>query len=68
LQARAATYLESCLELCLDDEQKNTVTGLIKQIKSAQFDSELWAKSQRYNQILNQIRNENHLSLFEEQV
>jgi len=68
LQGRAATYLESCLELSLDDEQKNTVTGLIKQIKSAQFDSELWAKSQRYNQILNQIRNENHLSLFEEQV
>ena len=68
LQDRAVTYLESCLELSLDDEQKNTVTGLIKQIESAQFDSELWAKSQHYNQILNQIRNENHLSLFEEQV
>ena len=67
LQIQAITYLKSCLALELDDEQKNTVTGLIAQIQSAEFDPELWARSQNYNQLLNQIRNENHLTLFTEQ-
>jgi hypothetical protein len=68
LKAQAVPYLESCLELDLDNEQKNTVTGLIAQIQTAAFDPELWARSQNYNQLLNQIRNENHLTLFKEQV
>ena len=68
LKVRVIPYLESCLELDLDDEQKTTVTGLIAQIQSAPFDSELWAKSQSYNSVLNEIRNEDHLSLFKEQV
>jgi hypothetical protein len=67
LQGRAVVYLKSCLDLSLDDEQKTTVIGLIKQIESAKFDPELWAKSQNYNQILNKIRNEDHLVLFQEQ-
>jgi len=68
LKVKIIPYLESCLELELDDEQKNTVAGLIAQIQSTEFDSELWAKSQSYNSILNEIRNENHLTLFKEQV
>jgi hypothetical protein len=68
LKVRVIPYLESCLELDLDDEQKTTVTGLIAQIQSAPFDSELWAKSQSYNSVLNEIRHEDHLSLFKEQV
>ena len=68
LKVQVIPYLESCLELDLDDEQKTTVTGLIAQIQSAPFDSELWAKSQSYNSVLNEIRHEDHLSLFKEQV
>jgi sulfatase maturation enzyme AslB (radical SAM superfamily) len=67
-QARILTYLESCLELDLDDEQKNMVTGLSAQIKSAVFDPEIWNQTQSYNQTLNQIRNENHLTLYKEQL
>jgi hypothetical protein len=68
LQIQAIAYLESCLELELDNEQKNTITGLVAQIQDASFDPELWAKSQSYNSILNEIRNENHLTLFKEQI
>jgi hypothetical protein len=67
-QARILTYLESCLELDLDDEQKNMVTGLSAQIKSSVFDPEIWNQTQSYNQTLNQIRNENHLTLYKEQL
>jgi hypothetical protein len=68
LLRHAAVYLKSCLDLSLDDEQKTTVIGLIKQIESAEFDPELWSKSQNYNQILNKIRDEDHLTLFQEQL
>ena len=68
LLRHAAVYLKSCLDLSLDDEQKTTVMGLIKQIESAKFDPELWSKSQNYNQILNKIRDEDHLTLFQKQL
>jgi len=63
----AIDYLESCLALDLDDEQRNMLTGLIAQIASAKFDIKLWERSQLYNQTLNQIRRENHLTLYEAQ-
>ncbi len=62
---QAVTYLESCTTLDLDHEQRNMLDGLISQIKSAKFDPELWNKSQSYNQTLDQIRNEDHLTLYE---
>ena len=65
LLIRAVTYLESCTTLDLDHEQRNMLDGLTTQIKSAKFDLQLWNKSQSYNQILNQIRNEDHLTLYE---
>jgi organic radical activating enzyme len=64
----AVDYLESCLPLDLDEEQRNMLTGLIVQINSAKFDSTLWESSQSYNQILNQIRHENHLTLYKAQL
>jgi hypothetical protein len=63
----AVDYLKSCLTLDLDNEQRNMLTGLIAQIKSAKFDSKLWGKSQLYNQTLDQIRQENHLTLYKAQ-
>jgi hypothetical protein len=68
LQPQAVDYLESCLSLDLDDEQRNMVTGLITQIKSAKFDQTLWKRTQDYNQQLDQIRNENHLTLYKAQI
>jgi organic radical activating enzyme len=68
LQLQAVDYLESCLNLDLDNEQQNMLAGLIDQIKSAEFNSLLWDRSQSYNQTLDQIRNEKHLTLFKAQV
>jgi hypothetical protein len=68
LQPQAADYLESCLSLNLDDEQRNMLTGLITQIKSAKFDQTLWERNQDYNQQLDQIRDENHLTLYKAQI
>jgi len=67
LQTQAVGYLESCLPMDLDSEQRNMLTGLIAQVKSAEFDPILWEYGQTYNQTLDQIRNENHLTLFETQ-
>ena len=63
----ATDYLKSCLTLDLDAEQANMLTGLIAQVTSAKFDINLWQKSQFYNQTLNRIRHENHLTLYEAQ-
>jgi organic radical activating enzyme len=68
LQPQAVAYLESCLGLDLDDEQRNMLEGLINQIKSSKFNSALWDRSQSYNQVLDQIRNENYLTLFKTQI
>jgi|688.fasta_scaffold56532_7 hypothetical protein len=67
LRPQAVDYLESCLSLDLDNEQRNMLTGLINQIKSAKFNSILWDRSQSYNQTLDQIRQENHLTLYKAQ-
>jgi organic radical activating enzyme len=64
----AVDYLGSCLTLDLDDEQRNMLNGLIAQVACAKFDTKLWASSELYNQTLNQIRNENHLTLYEAQI
>jgi len=63
----AVDYLKSCLTLGLDDEQRNMLNGLIAQVACAKFDAKLWAKSELYNQTLNQIRHENHWTLYEVQ-
>lgn len=57
-------YLEGCLKLELDTEQRQTVAGLMTQIQKNQFDPGLWAKTQNYNNVLNQIRNEDHTILY----
>lgn len=68
LQPLALDYLKSCLTLDLDHEQQNMLTGLINQIQTAKFDSALWERSQAYNQTLNQIRHEDHLTLYKVQL
>lgn len=65
LQQKAVGYLESCTSLDLDNEQRNMLEGLIRQIKNANFDADLWAQSQHYNQTLDQIRNEDYLKLYQ---
>jgi organic radical activating enzyme len=64
----AVDYLESCLILDIDHEQRNMLEGLINQIRSTKFNPILWERSQLYNQTLNQIRDENHLTLFKAQI
>ena len=68
LLSDAQKYLKSCIALDLNSEQANMLNGVIEKIKSAEFDPELWERSETYNNILDSIRNENHLVLFEEQL
>jgi organic radical activating enzyme len=64
LLSQAVVYLQDCEQLDLDTEQRNMLTGLIHQIKSAQFDPKLWQTNVDYNQALDSIRNENHMTLY----
>jgi organic radical activating enzyme len=68
LKFRALTYLQECLNLDLDKEQRNMISGLLSQITNATFDQDLWDRTQSYNQVLNSIRNENHTDLYQEQI
>jgi organic radical activating enzyme len=68
LQPQAVEYLQSCLSLDLDHEQRNMLEGLISQIQSAEFNPLLWNRSQLYNNMLDDIRNENYSTLFEAQI
>lgn len=66
LKPRVLAYLRNCLNLDLDQEQTDMISGLINQINAAKFDPALWSQTQSYNSILNDIRNENHQVLYEE--
>jgi sulfatase maturation enzyme AslB (radical SAM superfamily) len=58
------SYLNQCLNQNLDAEQTNMLQGLINQIKSSDFDLELWNKNLQFNGTLDQIRNQDHTKLF----
>ena len=64
LLPKAIDYLKDCQLLDLDGEQRNMLQGLINQLTSAKHDPQLWALSQRYNNVLDNIRKENHFDLF----
>lgn len=58
-------YINQCLLLDLDNEQQTMLLGLSNQIQTAKFDPVNWARSERLNSVLDSIRNENHLTLFQ---
>jgi hypothetical protein len=58
-------YLEDCLQLDLDPEQQNMVSGLITQLNLHQFDQSLWDRKHRLNTALDHIRSEQHNVLFQ---
>jgi len=66
-RSRVLDYLKSCHELDLDQEQKNMIQGLIRLIERSIFDPALWTQTQEYNRLLNEIRNEDHTVLYQEQ-
>ena len=61
-------HLQQCMNIDLNDEQKQTVDGLLKRIESKKFDPILWKKTQDYNQELNYLRNEDHTRLYRSHV
>lgn len=67
LQEKLIPYLESCTVLPLDSEASGMVSSLLDQIKSANFDQNLWSRTMNYNQTLDQIRKENSSTLYEVQ-
>ena len=68
LLLQAIDYLKNCKKLDLDDDQSQMLNGLITQLSNATYDPIMWEKTQRYNTILDDIRNENHTSLYKAQI
>jgi hypothetical protein len=64
LQTQVIDYLTQCLELDLDTEQSDMIKGLLAQIKTTNFDPDLWQRGQQFNLKLDQIRQQNHTTLF----
>lgn len=64
LVTKAIEHLNSCLELALDNNQRNMVLGLIAQIKKAKVDPDLIAKSHQFNSTLDTIRNQDYTTLY----
>lgn len=65
LRLDAINCLQDCLALELDNEQHQTISGLLTQIQNSKFDPKLWSNTNDYNSILDQIRNENHSILYQ---
>jgi organic radical activating enzyme len=59
-QSTVMKYLKHCLTLDLDESQRSMLEGLLESIHNSQFDAKLWARSEEYNTILDEIRGENH--------
>lgn len=57
-------YLGQCLLQDLDPEQNQTISALLNQIDSSTFSMGLWNESITYNQQLDHIRKQDHISLF----
>lgn len=64
LANQAVPYLENCLKLDLDQEQRDTLSGVLASIQGFNFDPELWNRSCEYNNELDLIRNQNHNDLY----
>ena len=64
MRPKIESYLDSCLDLDLDDEQRSMVSNLLSLIKTSEFDSKLWKHTLEYNRILDSIRNEDSSALF----
>ena len=64
LAQKAIPYLNSCLELDLDQEQRNTVQGLIERFQCYKFNPVQWGKFTEYNDTLDTLRGENYRLLF----
>jgi pyruvate-formate lyase-activating enzyme len=58
MKPKIESYLGSCLEMDLDDEQRSMVSNLLSLIKRSEFDSKLWQRTLEYNQTLDSMRNE----------
>jgi hypothetical protein len=65
LKSQAQKYLQECLEIDLNHEQKAMVQGLIDTLHTSVFNAMLWDKTQKYNLLLDSARAENHFELFD---
>lgn len=68
MRPQALCYVQSCLDLDLDQQQRDLVHNLARSIQTNEFDQHVWDQAQHYNGILDRIRNENHTELFQPQV
>ena len=64
MKPKVESYLISCLDLDLDEEQRSMVSNLLSLIKTSEFDSKLWQRTLEYNRILDSLRNEDSSILF----
>lgn len=64
LKSVVLRYLNSINTADLVDQQPGCIESLIENIKNHCFDSILWNESEEYNNILDQLRNQDHQQLY----
>lgn len=60
---RSLNFIQQKQNTTLQPKQKQILQNLFDKIASTQFDAELWKKSKDYNNILDQLRDQDHTSL-----
>lgn len=62
---QARQYVADCQKTTQSQDQLDILKSLEKILDVAKFNENLWVKSKTYNEILDKIRGQNHLELFE---
>jgi len=65
LSVKVLDCINQCLLLDLDDEQRSMLSGLSNRIQNTKFDPVAWARGERLNIALDNLRDEDHSALFQ---
>lgn len=65
MKPKVLDYLEDCLSLDLDQEQRSTLESLMTRIQNKTFDQAQWDRTRHFNATLDRVRSQDHTSLLE---
>ena len=67
VKQHAISHVSECLTMDLDPEQTQMLQGLLTQLYKTKFDSQSWHRNEIFNNELDQIREQNHVNLYEKE-
>jgi molybdenum cofactor biosynthesis enzyme MoaA len=67
LKEHAISHITECLDMDLDQEQTQTLQGVLNQLHETKFDASMWEHNETFNNELDKIRGQNHLDLYEKE-